>query len=154
MIREVATAMTENAVSEVHHEACNHAFWFKGLRIKIRQLALVHMVLIDWQTDEKPNRRSNHFDDAIEEGYIVGDSSGAPYMIPNTSFNAAMVDLTNPAARKWLKGIMYNMVKTGVRGWMADFGESLPFDSCLFSGTKPFWEPCSLYMVTTGQKSL
>jgi alpha-glucosidase (family GH31 glycosyl hydrolase) len=97
-----------------------------------------------FQTDEKPNRRRNMFDDAKNEGMVVGDNTGAPYMIPNTSFNAAMVDLTNPAARKWFKSILHDMVKTGVRGWMADFGESLPFDSCLYSGTypKPFFTKC------------
>ncbi|CAM6039394.1 unnamed protein product [Sphagnum compactum] len=89
------------------------------------------------QTDEKPNRRRNMFDDAKNEGMVVGDNTGAPYMIPNTSFDAAMVDLTNPAARKWFKSILHDMVKTGVRGWMADFGESLPFDSCLYSGEDP-----------------
>ncbi|CAK9222925.1 unnamed protein product [Sphagnum troendelagicum] len=88
-------------------------------------------------TDEKPNRRQNMFDDAKNEGMVVGDNTGAPYMIPNTSFNAAMLDLTNPAARKWFKSILHDMVKTGVRGWMADFGESLPFDSCLYSGEDP-----------------
>ncbi|CAM6033412.1 unnamed protein product [Sphagnum compactum] len=51
--------------------------------------------------------------------------------------DAAMVDLTNPAARKWFKSILHDMVKTGVHGWMADFGESLPFDSCLYSGEDP-----------------
>lgn len=90
--------------------------------------------LVGSQTDEKPNRQSNLFDDAKEKGLLISDASGAPYMIPNTSFEAAMMDLTNPETRQWIKGLMYKMAKTGVRGWMADFGESLPFDSCLHSG--------------------
>lgn len=58
-------------------------------------------------------------------------------MIPNTSFDAAMVDLTNQEACKWLKSIMQGMIGTGVKGWMADFGESLPFDARLHSGEDP-----------------
>ena len=92
--------------------------------------------LVGAQTDEKANRQSNLFDDAKEKGLLISDASGAPYMIPNTSFEAAMMDLTNPETRQWIKGLMYKMAKTGVRGWMADFGESLPFDSCLHSGKR------------------
>ena len=85
------------------------------------------------QTDEKTNRRKDLFTEAQEEGYVVPDAFGAPYMIPITSFEAAMLDLTNPETRWWFKRLMYDMVKMGVRGWMANFGESLPFDSCLHS---------------------
>ena len=47
-----------------------------------------------------------------------------------------MLDTTNPAARKWMKEIIkHHMIgDTGVSGWMADFGESLPFEGKLFSG--------------------
>lgn len=89
------------------------------------------------QTDEKPNRRKDLFTVAQQEGYVVADTFGAPYKIPITSFDAAMLDLTNPDTRRWFKGLMRELVKTGVRGWMADFGESLPFDSCLHSGEDP-----------------
>lgn len=99
---------------------------------------LIHILVGSLQTDEKANRQSNLFDDAKEKGLLVTDASGAPYMIPNTSFEAAMMDLTNPETRQWIKGLMYKMAKTGVRGWMADFGESLPFDSRLHSGKNVF----------------
>lgn len=92
------------------------------------------ILFVGSQTDEKANRQSNLFDDARGKGLLISDTSGAPYMIPNTSFEAAMMDLTNPETRKWIKGLMSKMAKTGVRGWMADFGESLPFDACLHSG--------------------
>eukprot|EP00850_Spirogloea_muscicola_P019883 SM000201S05939 [mRNA] locus=s201:244976:249625:- [translate_table: standard] len=86
---------------------------------------------------DKANRRRNMFAEAQERGYFVTDRKGLPYMVPNTSFNAGLVDLTNPAARAWLKGAMLDMVRTGVSGWMADFGEALPFDCYLYSGEKP-----------------
>lgn len=84
-----------------------------------------------------PKANSDLFTAAVDEGYVVPDACGAPYMMPITSFDAAMLDLTNPETRIWFKRLMHNMVKTGVRGWMADFGESLPFDSCLHSGEDP-----------------
>eukprot|EP00850_Spirogloea_muscicola_P010644 SM000063S20034 [mRNA] locus=s63:396349:401466:+ [translate_table: standard] len=86
---------------------------------------------------DKANRRRDMFAEGQERGYFVTDRKGLPYMVPNTSFNAGLVDLTNPAARVWLKGAMLDMVRTGVSGWMADFGEALPFDCYLYSGEKP-----------------
>ncbi|KAL2619917.1 hypothetical protein R1flu_000122 [Riccia fluitans] len=86
---------------------------------------------------EKSNRKRDLLDEARDEDFVVNNHLGLPYMIPNTSFDAAMVDLTNPPARAWLKNILHEMVKTGIRGWMADFGEALPLDSSLFSGEEP-----------------
>lgn len=62
------------------------------------------------------------------------DKNGETYMIPNTAFSVGMLDLTNPAAIIWFKKILREMVDSGVRGWMADFGEGLPLDACLFNG--------------------
>ncbi|KAG0595030.1 hypothetical protein M758_UG132700 [Ceratodon purpureus] len=101
----------------------------------VRTMAYCNPFIVS--TDEKPNRRKDLFTVAKNEGYVVPDAFGAPYMIPITSFEATMLDLTNPETRRWFKGLLYDMVKTGVRGWMADFGESLPFDSCLHSGEDP-----------------
>jgi sulfoquinovosidase len=45
------------------------------------------------------------------------------------------VDLTNPQAWDWYKGVLHDqMVAVGVYGWMADFGEALPYDAVLHSG--------------------
>lgn len=55
-------------------------------------------------------------------------------MVPNTAFDVGMLDLTHPVATTWFKQILQEMVDDGVRGWMADFGESLPVDATLYSG--------------------
>eukprot|EP01018_Ginkgo_biloba_P036644 Gb_08338 [translate_table: standard] len=88
-------------------------------------------------TDKKVNRRRNFFEEANKQGLFVKDKSGSTYMIPNTTFDVGMLDLTNPLTRSWFKGILQEMVDTGVRGWMADFGEGLPLDAILFSGEDP-----------------
>jgi alpha-glucosidase len=56
-------------------------------------------------------------------------------MVEISDFSAALVDLTNPEARAWMKEIIKdNLISGGVSGWMADFGEGLPYDAVLHSG--------------------
>eukprot|EP00981_Chlorochromonas_danica_P010287 scaffold3079_cov187-Ochromonas_danica.AAC.14 len=47
-------------------------------------------------------------------------------------------DLTNPAARAWMKEIIINetLLHAGSSGWMGDFGEYLPFDAKLSTGQR------------------
>jgi sulfoquinovosidase len=48
------------------------------------------------------------------------------------------VDLTNPEAWNWIKDIIKGeLIRNGASGWMADFGEGLPYDAVLFSGADP-----------------
>ena len=50
-----------------------------------------------------------------------------------------MIDLSNPYARSWIKGVMkLNMVPLNVGGWMLDFGEALPLDAKLYDGADPW----------------
>ena len=75
------------------------------------------------------------YKEAAEKGYCVKDADGKDYLVKITTFPAAMVDLTNPDAYNWLKNVIKeNMIKFGLSGWMADFGEYLPTDCVLFSG--------------------
>ncbi len=75
---------------------------------------------------------------ASERGYCVKDRDGNDYLVKITTFPAAMVDLTNPEAWEWLKGVIKeNMIAFGLDGWMADFGEYLPTDCVLYSGEDP-----------------
>ncbi|XP_058107452.1 uncharacterized protein LOC131251023 isoform X2 [Magnolia sinica] len=87
--------------------------------------------------DDKPNKKKNLFEEANDLGILVKDEAGETYMIPNTAFDVGMLDFTHPAAGSWFKKILREMVDSGVRGWMADFGEGLPLDACLFSGEDP-----------------
>ncbi|WP_420146735.1 alpha-glucosidase, partial [Spirosoma sp.] len=81
-----------------------------------------------------------------ERGYLVNDpkKNGEPYQIKNTNFYAAMVDLSNPQAKDWMKSIIKNNMISkdgngaGASGWMADFGEALPFTSELYGDADPY----------------
>lgn len=89
----------------------------------------------------KSNLRRNLYAEAEKNGYLVRKADGEPYLILNTDFHAGLLDLTNPAARRWMKDIIIDEVLSRrVSGYMADFGEALPFDAKLFSG-----EPASTF---------
>ncbi len=83
----------------------------------------------------KPNLKRNLYAEANTAGYLVKRPDGSPYLIQNTDFSAGLVDLTNPAARAWYEGVLKDeIVGIGASGWMADFGEALPYDAQLANG--------------------
>jgi alpha-glucosidase (family GH31 glycosyl hydrolase) len=93
-----------------------------------------------WLADaaKKPNHRRNLFAEAARKGYLVKNRAGKPYRVKTTDFSAAFVDLTNPEARAWIKDVIKEeLIGNGASGWMADFGEGLPYDAVLYSGADP-----------------
>jgi alpha-glucosidase len=88
--------------------------------------------------DDVKNHRRNLFEEAAGKGYLVKNREGEPYTTRISSFSAALVDLTNPEARTWIKNIVDDeLIGNGASGWMADFGEGLPYDAVLHSGADP-----------------
>jgi len=89
-------------------------------------------------TEDKKNRHRNLFEEAARNGYLVKNGEGEPYRIKTTDFAAALFDLTNPHVRDWVKDVIKDeLIGNGASGWMADFGEALPYDAVLFSGADP-----------------
>lgn len=86
------------------------------------------------QTNEKPNRMRDLYEEAKKLDILVKAKNGEAYLVPNTAFDVGMLDLTHPYTSIWFKQILQEMVDEGVRGWMADFGEGLPVDASLYSG--------------------
>lgn len=73
--------------------------------------------------------------EAKEKGYCIKNSSGEDYYVTITTFPAAMVDLSRPEAAAWIKEVIKEfMIGTGLKGWMADFGEYIPADAVVYSG--------------------
>ncbi|HET9928765.1 MAG TPA: alpha-glucosidase, partial [Rubrobacter sp.] len=104
---------------------------------KIRLMTYISPFLCD-DAAQKKNHRRNLFQEAASNGYLVKNQDGEPYRITISSFSAALVDLTNPEAWNWLKDIIKGeLIGTGASGWMADFGEGLPYDAVLFSDADP-----------------
>ena len=98
----------------------------------VRILTYVNPFFVDMESSGRAGR--NMFAEARDRGYLVTEPNGLPYMIPNTDFSAGLLDVTNGEARKWWKEIIRTEVlSTGASGWMADFGEALPYDAHLQS---------------------
>lgn len=100
-----------------------------------RVLSYVNPFLVDVSEREAECNR-NLFKEAEELDFLVKRKDGSTYLVKNTSFSAGMVDLTHPKAREWLKCVLRDQVLgAGASGWMADFGEALPFDAQLHDGS-------------------
>jgi sulfoquinovosidase len=100
----------------------------------IRVLTYVNPFVVDADAKGDDTIR-NLYREAEQKGYLVRDADGRTYLLDQGGFEAAMIDLTNPAARDWYAGVIASEVLgEGADGFMADFGEGLPFDAELAAG--------------------
>lgn len=100
----------------------------------IRVLTYVNPFLADAADKGDPNIR-NLYREAEELGYLIKDEEGGTYVIETVGFPVSLMDLTNPAARDWYADVIATeVIAEGAAGFMADFGESLPFDAVLAEG--------------------
>lgn len=78
--------------------------------------------------------------EADRAGFLVRDRDGETYLLDLGAFDAAMVDLSDPAARRWMVDVLVDEVAgVGASGWMADFAEGPPPDAVLDGGTGEEW---------------
>jgi alpha-glucosidase len=92
----------------------------------IRVMTYINPMLADAAGIPGPQR--NLYAEALARGYVIHTAAGDPYIVDQGGFNAALIDLTSPAARAWTRGVLRDMaVKFGASGWMADFAEQTPF---------------------------
>ena len=83
---------------------------------------------------DKPDLERNLYAEAEAAGHLVRAAGGAVHILDQAGFEAAMIDLSSPAARDFLREVIEAQLAIGVAGFMADFGEALPFDAELASG--------------------
>ena len=101
----------------------------------IKVLTYVNPMLTDPAT-KTPAPERNLYQEAVDNGYFVKTSDGQPYLQDQGQFTAALIDLTDPAAREWYTDVIATQVLAGkVAGFMADFGEGLPYDAVLAGGS-------------------
>lgn len=80
------------------------------------------------------------FAEADAAGHFVRRPDGATYLTDQGDFVAGLVDLSSEAARAWYLGkLSHSLAASGTSGWMADFGEGLPFDAVLAHGEAHDW---------------
>jgi alpha-glucosidase len=69
------------------------------------------------------------YKEAKNQGFLALNKDQDTYLVDFGEFDCGIVDLTNPKAFDWYKGIIKsNLIDLGMKGWMADFGEYLPVD--------------------------
>ena len=90
-------------------------------------MTYVNPFLVDVE-GKKPVKR-NLFREAKAKGFLVTKDDGEPYLIPNTDFSAGLVNLFSDDAKRWMVNVIQDQVLgVGASGWMADFGESYPWE--------------------------
>lgn len=99
----------------------------------ISLLGYINPFLVD-VTADKPEYRRDMYKEAVDNNFLVLNDNGQPYQVQNTSFTSGILDISDDACVDWLKDIIKDeMLARGLKGWMADFGEALPFDVELHS---------------------
>lgn len=78
--------------------------------------------------------RYDQWDEAVAKGYVIHKPDGSPYKFPIITFLGSLLDVTNPEACDWFQEYARAATAMGQRGWMADFGEWLPFAAKLYAG--------------------
>ena len=100
----------------------------------IRTTTYVNPWLVDAEPKHDPGIR-NFLAEARRLGYLVKGPDRKPYRLDQGGFSSYLVDLTNPRARAWFAQLIAdNVLAGGVDGFMADFGEELPYDAVLADG--------------------
>jgi len=80
---------------------------------------------------EKPGE----YETAVEDGYVASDEQGEPYIFTdNFGANAAVIDLTKPAAVAWWRERIDSALDLGAEGFMLDFGEQVLPGMHFFNG--------------------
>jgi alpha-D-xyloside xylohydrolase len=80
---------------------------------------------------------SAEYDEAARRGYLITDSSGAPYLhrLGNEpGWEGTTIDFSNPEAVAWWQAGLRSLLEIGVRGFKTDFGEQVPEDAHFANG--------------------
>ncbi|MBI4926794.1 MAG: alpha-xylosidase, partial [Anaerolineae bacterium] len=82
-------------------------------------------------------QRSAMFDDGMARGYLLKRPNGDVYQWDKWQSGMALVDFTNPDARRWYADHLRRLVAQGVDCFKTDFGERIPTDVVYFDGSDP-----------------
>ncbi|GJE86839.1 glycoside hydrolase family 31 protein [Phanerochaete sordida] len=78
------------------------------------------------------------FQEAVEGGYLIKRTDGTPWQWDLWQPGLGVVDVTNPAARKWYADKLKALIDLGVDTFKTDFGERIPHANVVFhDGSDP-----------------
>jgi alpha-glucosidase len=86
--------------------------------------------------DEIGTDRPQLLDQAIRRGLVATRADGQPYVFQSNFFtDGAMIDFTDPAARRWWTRRIHEALDLGADGFMQDFGEQVLLDMHFHDGS-------------------
>ena len=78
------------------------------------------------------------FAEGAEKGYFIKRTDGSVWQWDMWQPGMAIVDFTNPAAKKWYQAGLRRLLAMGVDCFKTDFGERIPFEDVVyFDGSDP-----------------
>lgn len=78
------------------------------------------------------------FQEGVEQGYFIKRTNGDVWQCDKWQAGMAVVDLTNPDAKRWYQGKLAKLLDQGVDCFKTDFGERIPIrDVQFFDGSSP-----------------
>lgn len=82
-------------------------------------------------------QKSRLFDEGMAKGYLVRKTDGGVWQWDRWQAGMGLVDFTNPAAARWYKDHLRNLLAAGVDCFKTDFGERIPTDVIYHDGSDP-----------------
>jgi alpha-D-xyloside xylohydrolase len=82
-------------------------------------------------------QQSEIFDEGMEKGYLLKKPNGDIWQWDRWQAGMALVDFTNPEARRWYGDKLSSLLDMGVDCFKTDFGERVPTDVAYFDGSDP-----------------
>jgi len=80
---------------------------------------------------------SSLFDEGKEKGYFLKKPDGDVWQTDDWQPGMAIIDFTNPEARKWFASKLERLIDMGVDCFKTDFGERIPTDVVYYDGSDP-----------------
>lgn len=82
-------------------------------------------------------QQSYLFDEGKANGYLVKTKNGDVWQWDRWQGGMGLVDFTNPAAVRWYKDKLKELIEMGVDSFKTDFGERIPTDVVYYDGSDP-----------------
>ena len=82
-------------------------------------------------------QRSSLFAEGAAKGYFLRRPDGGVWQTDQWQPGMAIVDFTNPDARRWYQDKLRALLDMGVDCFKTDFGERIPTDAVYFDGSDP-----------------
>lgn len=149
-IRDFVKGMKERDIplSVIHLDSfCQNAYCFcdfewdkkrfpnpKGLA---KELAEQGIKLSMW-INPYIGQKSPVFEECAEKGYFLKRKDGSVWQMDLWMPGSAIIDFTNPSARKWFATKLIEKMDTGISAFKTDFGETIPTEDVEFyDGSDP-----------------